>query len=83
MSWRKQALTLKNLRRGMMSFNRDISPINLFWRILGSEIRSTGCFLKVSLVEDSKFLRAATARTLANAGYEVVSAGDGGQGLVN
>ena len=32
-------------------------------------------------MEDSKFLRAATAQTLANAGYEVVSAGDGDQGL--
>src|SRR5271155_4745651 len=33
--------------------------------------------MKVLLVEDSKFLRAATERALIKAGYEVVSAGDG------
>jgi two-component system cell cycle response regulator DivK len=37
--------------------------------------------MKVLLVEDSKFLRAATAQALTSAGYEVVSAGDGDQAL--
>jgi CheY-like chemotaxis protein len=36
---------------------------------------------KILLVEDSKFLRLATERALAHAGYEVVSAGDGEQAL--
>lgn len=38
--------------------------------------------MKILLVEDSKFLRMATERTLIAAGYEVVSAGDGEQALV-
>jgi two-component system alkaline phosphatase synthesis response regulator PhoP len=33
--------------------------------------------MKILLVEDSKFLRVATERSLINAGYEVISAGDG------
>lgn len=33
--------------------------------------------MKILLVEDSKFLRLATERALARAGYEVSSAGDG------
>jgi two-component system cell cycle response regulator DivK len=37
--------------------------------------------MKVLLVEDSKFLRAATERTLTGGGYEVVSAGDGEQAV--
>ena len=37
--------------------------------------------MKILLVEDSKFLRAATARALIDAGYEVISAGDGDQAL--
>ena len=37
--------------------------------------------MKVLLVEDSKFLRVATERTLANAGYEVLCAGDGEEAL--
>ena len=37
--------------------------------------------MKVLLVEDSKFLRAATAQALTSAGYEVVSAGDGDQAV--
>ena len=37
--------------------------------------------MKVLLVEDSKFLRAATERTLTRAGYEVLSAGDGEQAV--
>ena len=36
---------------------------------------------KILLVEDSKFLRLATERALAHAGYEVSSAGDGEEGL--
>lgn len=36
---------------------------------------------KVLLVEDSKFLRLATERALARAGYEVCTACDGEQGL--
>ena len=36
---------------------------------------------KILLVEDSKFLRLATERALAHAGYEVVSAGDGEEAL--
>ncbi len=37
--------------------------------------------MKVLLVEDSKFLKAATERALASAGYEVISAADGAQAL--
>jgi CheY-like chemotaxis protein len=37
--------------------------------------------MKVLLVEDSRFLRVATERALAKAGFEVVSAGDGEEGL--
>ena len=38
--------------------------------------------MKVLLVEDSKFLRAATAQALSSAGYEVVCAGDGDEALI-
>lgn len=38
--------------------------------------------MKILVVEDSKFLRAATERALTSAGYEVIPAGDGEQGLV-
>ena len=38
-------------------------------------------FMKILLVEDSKFLRVATERALASAGYEVISAADGEQAL--
>jgi CheY-like chemotaxis protein len=37
--------------------------------------------MKILLVEDSKFLRVATERALAQAGYQVSSAADGEQGL--
>lgn len=37
---------------------------------------------KILVVEDSKFLRLATERALAHAGYEVSSAGDGEQALL-
>jgi len=37
---------------------------------------------KILLVEDSKFMRLATERALAHAGYEVSSAGDGEQALL-
>ena len=37
--------------------------------------------MKVLLVEDSKFLKAATERALISAGYEVISASDGDQVL--
>ncbi|MFY9912186.1 MAG: response regulator [Candidatus Sulfotelmatobacter sp.] len=37
--------------------------------------------MKILLVEDSKFLRLATERALARAGYEVCSAGDGDEAL--
>jgi CheY-like chemotaxis protein len=37
--------------------------------------------MKVLLVEDSKFLRVATERTLTQAGYEVICAGDGEEAL--
>ena|SRR5437660_6904621 len=37
--------------------------------------------LKILLVDDSKFLRLATERALARAGYSVTSAADGEQGL--
>jgi CheY-like chemotaxis protein len=36
---------------------------------------------KILLVEDSKFLRLATERALARAGYEVCTAGDGEEAL--
>ncbi len=37
---------------------------------------------KILVVEDSKFLRIATERALAQAGYEMSSAGDGEQALL-
>ena len=37
--------------------------------------------MKVLLVEDSKFLRVSTERALTKAGYEVVCAADGEEGL--
>jgi two-component system cell cycle response regulator DivK len=37
--------------------------------------------MKILLVEDSRFLRVATERALARAGFEVISAGDGEEGL--
>jgi CheY-like chemotaxis protein len=37
--------------------------------------------MKVLLVEDSKFLRVATERTLTQAGYKVICAGDGEEAL--
>jgi CheY-like chemotaxis protein len=38
--------------------------------------------IKILLVEDSKFLRVATARALAKAGYDVIAAGDGEEAVV-
>ena len=38
--------------------------------------------MRVLLVEDSKFIRMATERTLTQAGYDVTSAGDGEQALL-
>jgi CheY-like chemotaxis protein len=38
--------------------------------------------MKILLVEDSKFLRLATGRALAHAGYEMSFAGDGDEALV-
>jgi DNA-binding response OmpR family regulator len=37
--------------------------------------------MKILLVEDSKFLRISTERALTTAGYEVISAADGEEGL--
>ena len=37
--------------------------------------------MKVLLIEDSRFLRVATERALVKAGYEVLCAGDGEEGL--
>jgi CheY-like chemotaxis protein len=37
--------------------------------------------MKILLVEDSKFLRLSTERALSRAGYEVISAADGEEGL--
>lgn len=37
--------------------------------------------MKILLIEDSKFQRIATERTLLKAGYDVIHAGDGGAGL--
>jgi CheY-like chemotaxis protein len=37
--------------------------------------------MKVLLVEDSKFVRVATERALSKAGYEVICAADGEEGL--
>lgn len=39
------------------------------------------CMIKILLVEDSKFLRLATERALARAGYEMNSACDGSEAL--
>jgi CheY-like chemotaxis protein len=38
--------------------------------------------MKILLVEDSKFLRLATGRALARAGYEMIFAGDGDEALL-
>ena len=38
--------------------------------------------MKILLVEDSKFLRLATGRALARAGYEIIFAGDGDEALL-
>ena len=38
--------------------------------------------MKILLVEDSKFLRLATGRALARAGYEMTFAGDGDEALL-
>ena len=38
--------------------------------------------IKILLVEDSKFVRIATERALARAGYEIFSAGDGDEAVV-
>jgi CheY-like chemotaxis protein len=38
--------------------------------------------MKILLVEDSKFLRLATGRALAHAGYEMIFAGDGDEALM-
>jgi two-component system phosphate regulon response regulator PhoB len=38
--------------------------------------------VKILLVEDSKFLRLATGRALAHAGYEMTFAGDGDEALL-
>jgi CheY-like chemotaxis protein len=37
--------------------------------------------MKVLLIEDSKFLRVANGRALVKAGYDVIHAGDGEEGL--
>jgi len=44
----------------------------------GSEAEAT---MKILLVDDSKFLRLATERALARAGYSVTTAGDGEEAL--
>jgi CheY-like chemotaxis protein len=40
-----------------------------------------GGAMKILLIEDSKFQRMATERALVNAGYVVIQAGDGDEGL--
>ena len=42
----------------------------------------TATRMKILLVEDSKFLRLATGRALARAGYEMIFAGDGDEALL-
>ena len=49
------------------------------WKVLGPE--KMGQMTKILLVEDSKFLRLATERALARAGYEVSTATDGEKAL--
>jgi CheY-like chemotaxis protein len=48
---------------------------------MGRLIQGRGAVMKVLLVEDSKFLRAATERALTSAGYAVISASDGDQAV--
>ncbi len=43
--------------------------------------KDAGTMTKILLVDDSKFLRLATERALARAGYEVSTAADGEQAL--
>ena len=45
------------------------------------ETKAIRAMMKILLVEDSKFLRLATERALARAGYEVSSAADGEEAL--
>jgi CheY-like chemotaxis protein len=47
-----------------------------------SKERKVRAMIKILLVEDSKFLRLATERALARAGYEVSSAADGDEALL-
>jgi CheY-like chemotaxis protein len=50
----------------------------LHWRIRGGQgSEGKDGFMKILLVEDSKFLKVAMERGLRSAGYEVISAGDG------
>src|SRR5271165_7407982 len=48
---------------------------------LDNSLRKTKTMTKILLVEDSKFLRLATERALARAGYEMSSATDGEEAL--
>jgi len=41
----------------------------------------TGDYMKILLIEDSKFQRIASGRALVKAGYDVIQAGDGDEGL--
>ena len=49
---------------------------------LSQVIEAKAKMIRILLVEDSKFLRLATERALARAGYEVCSAADGDEALL-
>jgi CheY-like chemotaxis protein len=64
----------------MHSFaNHDKSRCPIFGESLPNKI--TGDDVKILLIEDSKFQRMANERALVRAGYSVIHAGDGDEGL--
>jgi len=65
-----------------------MQPIGNVWRSFSRtgrdsrhDAQACGPIMKILLVEDSRFLRMATVRAIARAGYEVSSAADGEEAL--
>ena len=63
-----------------MIFLTALIPNSLFLGFSGVELRKAK-MINILLVEDSKFLRLATQRALAHAGYGLTGAGDGDEAL--
>jgi CheY-like chemotaxis protein len=70
------------IRRTCRDLAIDQSPILRYSPITPVTGWRWGYLMKILLVEDSKFLRVATGRTLARAGYEMSFAGDGDEALL-